>query len=121
MNISAALTATMDEFGLTGTDLVTAAGITNSRLSRFLNGTAIKTDGLDKLIDALDDEAFRFLIEKLISARGMHFVHKEQPALSDLVERLDETATAELLNALAEKIRKGTTGQDSRRRELVST
>ena len=49
MKISAALTATMDEFELTGTDLVAAAGITNSRLSRFLNGTAIKTDGLHGL------------------------------------------------------------------------
>ena len=121
MKISAALTATMDEFGLTGTDLVTAAGITNSRLSRFLNGTAIKTDGLDKLIDALDDDAFRFLIEKLISARGLHLIVEEQPELSDLVERLDEAETAMLLNALADKIRKGVTAQGSRKRELVTT
>ena len=121
MKISTALTATMDEFGLTGTDLVAAAGITNSRLSRFLNGTAIKTDGLDKLIDALDDDAFRFLIERLISDRGMRFAIEEQPTWSDLVERLDEAATAELLNALAEKIRKSVATQDNKKRELVTT
>ena len=119
MKISAALTATMDKFGLTGTDLVNAAGITNSRLSRFLNGTAIKTDGLDKLIDALDDEAFRFLIEQLISARGMHFVIGEQPALPDLVERLDEAETAELLHALANKMRKQAGSEKPSGRELV--
>lgn len=119
MKISTALTATMDEFGLTGTDLVAAAGITNSRLSRFLNGTAIKTDGLDKLIDALDDDAFKFLIEKLISDRGMRFAIEEQPTLSSWVEDLDGAATAELLHALANKMGKKTDSEKYSGRELV--
>lgn len=121
MKLSEALTATMNEFGLTGTDLVAAAGITNSRLSRFLSGGAIKTDGLDQLIEALDDEALGFMMEKLIERRGLHVVAEEKPTLSTLVERLNEAETAELLNALAEKIRKGATRQNNRKRELVAT
>ena len=121
MKLSEALKATMNEFELTGTDLVESARITHSRLSRFLSGGAIKTDGLDQLIEALDDEALGFMMEKLIERRGFHVVAEKKPTLSALVERLDETETAELLNALADKIRKGATEQDSRRKELVTT
>lgn len=121
MKLSEALKATMNEFELTGTDLVESARITHSRLSRFLSGGAIKTDGLEQLIDALDDEALGFMMEKLIERRGLHVVAEEKPTLSTLVERLDEAETAELLNALAEKIRKGAAQQNSRKRELVTT
>jgi transcriptional regulator with XRE-family HTH domain len=121
MKLSEALKATMNEFGLTGTDLVESARITHSRLSRFLGGTAIKTDGLDQVLEALDDDALGFMMEKLIESRGLHVVAEKKPTFSALVERLDEAETAELLNALAEKIKKGPTAQGIRKRELVTT
>lgn len=121
MKLSEALKATMNEFGLTGTDLVTSARITHSRLSRFLGGTAIKTDGLDQLLEALDDDALGFMVEKLIENRGLHVVAEKKPTLLALVERLDEVETAELLNALAEKIRKGSVAQSGKKRELITT
>ncbi|MEN8447348.1 MAG: helix-turn-helix transcriptional regulator [Cyanobacteria bacterium J06555_13] len=105
MKLSEALSQSMEKFGVTGTDLASSSGVSHSRLSRFLNGVAIRTDGLDKLLESLEDDAFQYLIECMIADRGFHLVAEAPPTISDTVNRLSSDETAELLNALAEKMR----------------
>jgi DNA-binding Xre family transcriptional regulator len=121
MKFSEALGATMVELNITGTSLSETSGIATSRLSRFLNGTAIKSDGLDALLDSLDDDVFQYLMTKLVAQRGFCVVTEQPPTLSKIVQSLNGTETAEMLSALAEKVRKETTTESIKKNVLVTT
>jgi DNA-binding Xre family transcriptional regulator len=121
MKFSEALVATMMELNITGTALSETSGITNSRLSRFLNGSAIKSDGLDDLLDSLDDDVFQYFMTKLVAQRGFRVVTEQPPTLSKIVQSLNSTETAEMLNALAEKLKTETATESIRKNVLLAT
>jgi hypothetical protein len=121
MKFSEALGATMVELNITGIALSETSGITASRLSRFLNGTAIKSDGLDALLDSLDDDVFQYFMAKLVAQRGFRVVTEQPPTLSKIVQSLNGSETAEMLSALAEKVRKETTTESINKNVLVTT
>ena len=105
MKLSKAFTDTISKFELTGVVLAGAADVSVSLISRFRGGKPIRTDGLEKILESLDDQAFSYLLEQIASSRGFHVVPQEPPTLSELVEDLDQDETATLLFALAEKVR----------------
>ena len=105
MKFGEALKTTLEHFGLTAKELSSKSGVAGSRLSRFFNGYAITTDGLEKIWEALDDEAFNFMLEKIVVRRPIHLVAERKQTLSEQVENLDPADQAELLTALAAKIR----------------
>ena len=105
MKLSKAFTDTVSKFELTGAVLAGAADVSVSLISRFRGGKPIRTDGLEKILESLDDQAFSYLLEQIASSRGFHVVPQEPPALSELVKDLDQDETAALLFALAEKVR----------------
>jgi len=76
-----------------------------SLISRFRGGKPIRTDGLEKILESLDDQAFSYLLEQIASTRGFHVVPQKPPTLSELVQDLSQDETAALLFALAEKVR----------------
>ena len=78
---------------------------TQSRLSRFLNGGSIGTDGLEKIWNALDDEALGFMLRLLLADRKLKVVPGKECSMYEQVERLTPSETAELLDALAKKMR----------------
>lgn len=106
MKLSKAFTDTLSKFELTGAVLAGAADVSVSLISRFRGGKPIRTDGLEKILESLDDQAFSYLLEQIASSRGFHVVPQEPPTLSELVKDLDQDETAALLFALAEKVRK---------------
>lgn len=105
MKLSKAFTDTLSKFELTGAVLAGAADVSVSLISRFRGGKPIRTDGLEKILESLDDKAFSYLLEQIASSRGFHVVPQEPPTLSELVKDLDQDETAALLFALAEKVR----------------
>ena len=105
MKLSKAFTDTLSKFELTGAVLAGAADVSVSLISRFRGGKPIRTDGLEKILESLDDKAFSYLLEQIASSRGFHVVPQEPPTLSELVKDLDQDETATLLFALAEKVR----------------
>ena len=105
MKISEALKTTLEHFGLTAAELSSQSGVAGSRLSRFFNGYAITTDGLEQVWEALDDEAFNFMLEKIVIHRPIHLVPERKQTLSEQVQNLSPADQAELLTALAAKIR----------------
>lgn len=104
MDIRTALKSTMTEFALTGDALAEASKFTPSRLSRFLNGGEIKTEGLDSLLDALNDDVFQHLIENIVGDRGFYIVKKAPPSPIDLVDKLNPEELADLLRAISKKV-----------------
>jgi predicted transcriptional regulator len=125
MKFSEALGATMIELNITGTALSETSGITGSRLSRFLNGTSIKSDGLDDLLESLDDDVFQYLMTKLVAQRGFRIITGQpptlSPTLSKIVQSLNDSETAEMLSALAEKVRKETATESINKSVLATT
>lgn len=105
MKLSKAFTDTVSKFDLTGVVLAGAADVSVSLISRFRGGKPIRTDGLEKILESLDDQAFGYLLEQIASSRGFHVVLQEPPTISELVQDLDPDETAALLFALAEKVR----------------
>ena len=106
MKFGDALKTTLDRFKLTAKDLTDLANsLTQSRLSRFLNGGSIGTDGLEKIWNALDDEALGFMLRLLLADRKLKVVPGKECSVYEQVERLTPSETAELLDALAKKMR----------------
>ena len=105
MKFGEALKTTLEHFGLTAKELSGKSGVAGSRLSRFFNGYAMTTDGLEQIWEALDDEAFNFMLEKIVIHRPIHLVTERKQTLSEQVQNLNPADQAELLTALAAKIR----------------
>jgi len=75
-------------------------------ISHFRNDThAITTDRLEKLIAILSDEAFSFWISQVIHNRHLEEFVKSPTALDSVVHKLDNQGAAELLLAIADRLR----------------
>ena len=104
-----AFDATLKEFDIKGLHLAREAEVSTGAISNFRNDVnAITTDSLEKLLAALSDEAFAFWLSQVAHNRNLEkFV--ESPvasiALRSFVHKLDNYAAAELLSALATKLR----------------
>ena len=104
MKLSKAFTDTVSKFELTGAVLAGAANVSVSLISRFRGGKPIRTDGFEKILESLDDEAFSYLLEQIAKSRGFHVVPDKPPSISELVEDLDQDETAALLFVIARKM-----------------
>ena len=105
MKLSKAFTDTVSKFELTGAVIAGSADVSVSLISRFRGGKPIRTDGLEKILESLDDQAFGYLLEQIASSRGFHVVPHKPPSISELVEDLDHDETAALLFAIAKKVK----------------
>ena len=104
--LCSAFDATLKKFGIKGLTLAEEADVTSSMISNFRHdASAITTDSLEKMLASLSDDAFSYWISQLIHYRGLEQLVESPVALNALVEQLDEAATAELLQALANKLR----------------
>ncbi|MGB3754082.1 MAG: helix-turn-helix transcriptional regulator [Parerythrobacter sp.] len=121
MKFGEALKTTLEHFGLTAAELSSQSGVAGSRLSRFFNGYAITTDGLEQVWEALDDEAFNFMLEKIVIHRPVHLVPERKQTLSEQVQRLSPADQAELLTALAAKIRADSEVQTKNGSKVLAT
>ncbi|MEM9090986.1 MAG: helix-turn-helix transcriptional regulator [Cyanobacteria bacterium P01_F01_bin.53] len=101
-----AFDATLNKFDIKGLHLAEKAGVSTGMISNFRNDTnAITTDSLEKLLAALSDEAFAFWISQVTHNRNLEEFVESPVALSSFVQKLDNHAAAELLSALANKLR----------------
>ncbi|MEO0759713.1 MAG: hypothetical protein AAFY78_22890 [Cyanobacteria bacterium J06648_16] len=64
MIFSKAFDATLKEFGLTGKSIAISAGLREATISNFRNGSYIRTDNLEKMINALPPDARQYLFLK---------------------------------------------------------
>ena len=74
---------------------------------------AITTDSLEKLLAALSDEAFAFWLSQVAHNRNLDEFVKSPVALRSFVHKLDNHAAAELLSALAAKLRESASKVES--------
>ena len=104
-----AFDATLKEFDIKGLHLAKDSEISTGAISNFRNDTnAITTDSLEKLLAALPDEAFAFWISQVTHNRNLDEFVESPVALQSFVHKLDNHAAAELLSALANKLREST-------------
>lgn len=107
-----AFDATLKKFDIKGLYLAEEADVSTGMISNFRNDTnAITTDSLEKLLAALPDEAFSFWVSQVIHNRHLEEFVESPIALSSFVHKLDNHAAAELLSALAAKLRESTPKQ----------
>ena len=107
-----AFDATLKEFDIKGLHLAKDSEISTGAISNFRNDTnAITTDSLEKLLAALSDEAFAFWLSQVAHNRNLEEFVKSPVALRSFVHKLDNHAAAELLSALAAKLRENTPKQ----------
>ena len=105
MQLGDALLKTMTEYDLGVVAVASKADINYSRLSRYLAGTPIKSDGVDRVLATLDDETFRSLIDTFIAHRGLTVIERNPDEIPRPVAKLSAEETADVLNAIAKKIR----------------
>ncbi|MEO0770109.1 MAG: hypothetical protein AAFY72_11885 [Cyanobacteria bacterium J06649_4] len=107
-----AFDTTLKEFKIKGLHLAKESEISTGAISNFRNDTnAITTDSLEKLLAALSDEAFAFWLSQVAHNRNLEEFVKSPVALRSFVHKLDNHAAAELLSALAAKLRESTPKQ----------
>lgn len=85
MRFSDAFRETLHRFDLKASDVAMQSGLTRSRLSQFRNGTNIRIDTLEKILDALPAEARMYML-KLVA---------EDPDTSIPLPERDTTADSE--------------------------
>jgi predicted transcriptional regulator len=64
MKFSDAINQAFVEFNLSAKEIAARSGLTESQLSRFRNGRDIRSDNLERLIEALPEQAKEFLFFK---------------------------------------------------------
>lgn len=106
MNFGLAYNATIKKFSLRVSELSRRAEIHRSVIARFRSGTqAINTDSMEKLVAALDNEAFAYWVSQLLSARELQQKAGSSVDLSEVVDHLSDQEVANLLLALAAKLK----------------
>lgn len=102
-----ALDLTLQNFDIKGTHLSVASGVATGTISNFRNDLcSITTDSLEKLLENLTEEEFQFFLSQAAHARGLEDFTHSPIALDDFVSNLDDEATANILTALANRLRK---------------
>jgi hypothetical protein len=101
-----AFEATLKEFDIKGLYLAEEAGVSTGMISHFRNDThAITTDSLEKLLAVLPDEAFAFWLSQVAHNRHLEEFVESPIALNSFVHKLDNQGAAELLAAIADRLR----------------
>lgn len=104
--LCSAFDATLKKFEIKGLDLAQKADVTSSAISNFRHGTAaIRTDTLERMLATFSDEAFSYWVSQLIHSRKLKRHPKSPMHIQTIVNQLDDVSTAELLQALANKLR----------------
>jgi hypothetical protein len=101
-----AFDATLKKFGIKGIHISEDAEVSSGLVSNFRNDVhPITTDNLEKLLAALPDEAFTYWISQVAHRRNLDtFVQTPVDAMA-FIQDLDDDATANLLSAIAVKLR----------------
>ncbi|WP_157620711.1 hypothetical protein [Synechococcus sp. PCC 7335] len=104
MNFGLAYSDTIKKFSLKVTNLSNQSSVHRSVISRFRDARSIKTDNLERLVSALDDEAFVYWVSQIIAARNLQNRPSGIHAFNRVIEHLDEEEIASVLNAIASKL-----------------
>lgn len=108
MNFGLAYNATIEKFSLKVTKLSKDAEVHRSVTNRLCNGSqSINTESMEKLLLALDDEAFLYWVSQIVNARTLKQQSTDPATLIEIVRHLNNQETASLLRALAAKLRHG--------------
>ncbi|NJM98754.1 MAG: hypothetical protein HC800_17785 [Phormidesmis sp. RL_2_1] len=100
-----AFDATLREFGIKGLQLSEEAEVSTGMISNFRNdAAAITTDSLEKLLAALNDEAFSYWISQIVKGRELKELLESPIAIQTFVYQMDTAAAVEVLHALATKL-----------------
>jgi hypothetical protein len=101
-----AFDATLKKFGIKGIHISKDAEVSSGLVSHFRNDThPITTDNLEKLVAALPDEAFTYWISQVAHRRNLDKFVQTPVDVTAFVQDLDNDAAADLLSALAAKLR----------------
>ena len=84
MKFADAFRETMFRFNLTGNKLATESGLTKMQVSKFRNGGDIRTDSLDKLIEALSPEAREYMMSLVLSHTHDHVPLPKEAIAADI-------------------------------------
>ena len=100
---------TLKEFGIKAKDLSQTAQVSTGTISNFRNDLcSVTTDSLERLLESLPEEAFIFWLSQVACARGIEEFIQDPIALKGFINKLeDDNAVAELLIALAKRVREG--------------
>ncbi len=101
MDFSKALDRTLKQFEITGKWLANESGVSQRMISSFRRGQqSIYTDSLEKILSALPDEAQKYFHELVLGQA----IEARYPSALDLIEDMESTELAELLNAIADRL-----------------
>ena len=104
--LSTAFALTLKEFQIKPIHIAKESTVASGSIANFCNeATGITTDSLEKMLGTLSEEQFLFWISQVVYARGIEEFVRQPIALAGFVSRLDDDDAAELLLALAHKIR----------------
>ena len=67
MKFNDAFKETLFRFNVTGRDLAAQSGLTVQQISKFRNGSEVRTETLEKLIEALTPEARQYFMSLVLS------------------------------------------------------
>lgn len=87
MKFSEAFRETLFRFNLKGADLAQASGLTPTQISKFRNGENLRIDSVERILEALPDEAREYLLVLVAQRREADHVplpaSKNPPQLSE--------------------------------------
>jgi hypothetical protein len=107
--LSNAFDATLKKFGIKGIHISEDAEVSSGLVSHFRNDVhPITTDNLEKLLAALPDEAFTYWISQVAHRRNLDTFVQTPLDATAFVQDLDNDAAANLLSALAARLRNPT-------------
>lgn len=103
---SSAFDATLRRFKITGESLSEASGVSTGAISTFRNDVAgVTTDTLERLVVALEPEAFEFWLSQIAAGREAVELVGRPLDIQTFVHALDGRAASEVLVALAARLR----------------
>ena len=89
MNFGLAYSATIKKFSLKVTHLSNQSEVHRSVISRFKESRSINTENLERLVSALDDDAFVYWVSQIVRDRKLKNRSSGIRAFKGIVEQLD--------------------------------
>lgn len=103
---SSAFDATLRRFKITGESISDVSGVSTGAISTFRNDVAgVTTDTLERLVVALNPEAFEFWLSQVAASREAIELVRRPLDIQTFVYSLDRRAASEVLMALAARLR----------------
>ena len=84
MKFADAFRETLFRFNVTGRDLAAQTGLTVQQISKFRNGAEIRTDTLERLIEALSPEAREYMMSLVLSHTHDHVPLPKEAIAADI-------------------------------------